>query len=242
MKRRIYEFFALVTALLMYGTVFASEGGSGYQIDAMQVIRSSWVIVLMFFLSIWIVGITIERFIYYRKNKLDSEKFMNKVKGLIVDKKFEEAESFVKTQPGPVARVIAEGMESRALPREELAKLMEAKQMEEKVNLERYLGILGTLGNTSPFIGLLGTVLGIIKAFRDLAGSAGGGPEVVMVGIAEALIATAAGLGVAIPAVIIFNYYTKKVKNIAVEMDAQTRKFLVILANYAEGGYAGRRK
>jgi len=227
----------------MSGFAFAS--GGGYSIDAMQVLRSSWVIMLMLVLSVVILWLTVERHLYYKKNKLDSEKFMNKIKGLIVDKKFEEAESFAKSQPGPVARVITEGLESRALPREELAKIMEAKQMEEKVNLDRFLGVLGTLGNTSPFIGLLGTVLGIIKAFGDLAinaASGSGGPEVVMLGIAEALIATAAGLGVAIPAVIIFNYYTKKVKNIVVEMDAQTRKFLVILANYAEGGYAGRRK
>jgi biopolymer transport protein ExbB len=118
---------------------------------------------------------------------------------------------------------------------------MEASQAEQKVNLSRYLNILGTLGNTAPFIGLLGTVLGIIKAFKDLAGSAGAGPEVVMVGIAEALIATAAGLGVAIPAVIIFNYFTDRVKNICVEMDTVSKKVLVILANYGEGAHARRK-
>ena len=83
--------------------------------------------------------------------------------------------------------------------------------------------------------------MGIIKAFKDLASSAGGGPEVVMVGIAEALIATAAGLAVAIPSVIMFNLFMKRVKIISVEMDAVSKKLLVLLANYGEGA-SGRKR
>lgn len=195
---------------------------SGYAIDYMQVLRSSWVIVLMIFLSILVIGVTIERWFYFLRTKLDSDIFMDKIKNYIVDGDYDEAISFCKKSKGTIPIVVRAGLENRELPREEIDKIMEAVRMEQRVNLERYLGILGTLGNTAPFIGLLGTVLGIIKAFKDLASSAGGGPEVVMVGIAEALIATAAGLGVAIPAVILFNYFMKKVKNISVEMDAVT--------------------
>jgi|GEM_PF-269369 len=82
----------------------------------------------------------------------------------------------------------------------------------ERRALDKNLVILSTLGNNTPFIGLLGTVLGIMKSFRDLA-SSGGGPEVVMKGISEALIATAMGLGVAIPVVIAFNALATAVKN-----------------------------
>ncbi|HRQ44813.1 MAG TPA: MotA/TolQ/ExbB proton channel family protein [Candidatus Goldiibacteriota bacterium] len=244
MKRSLSFVMALLFTALFAGVLFAAEAGEagGYQIDAMQVLRSSWVIILMLVLSIVVVGVTIERALYFQKNKLDSDKFMAKIKGYIVDKKFEEAEEFCKNTKGNVPKVILEGLENRFLPREEVSKLMEVAHMEQKINMERYLGVLGTLGNISPFIGLLGTVLGIIKAFKDLASSAGGGPEVVMVGIAEALIATAAGLGVAIPAVVMFNIYTKRVKNIAVEMEAMAKKMLVLLANYAEGSNAGRRK
>jgi biopolymer transport protein ExbB/TolQ len=120
---------------------------------------------------------------------------------------------------------------------------MESIRQEERIKLERYLGVLGTLGSITPFIGLLGTVLGIIKAFRDLASSAGAGPEVVMVGIAEALVATAVGLGVAIPSVVVFNTYMRRVKNIAVEMEAVARRFIILLANYGEGSaHAGRKR
>jgi len=216
--------------------------GEGYAVDYIQVLRSSWVIVLMIFLSILVVGVSIERWLYFAKTKLDSEKFLAKLKSYIVDGKYKDAIEFCKNSKGTIPVVIKEGLEERKLPREEVAKLMEASQQEQKVNLQRYLGILGTLGNTSPFIGLLGTVLGIIKAFKDLAGSAGGGPEVVMVGIAEALIATAAGLGVAIPAVILYNYFSGKVKNIMVEMTTVVNKVLVLMANYGEGSHASRRR
>jgi biopolymer transport protein ExbB len=214
---------------------------SGYAVDYMQVLRSSWVIVLMIFLSILVIGVTIERWFYFLRTKLDSDIFMDKIKNYIVDGNYEEAINFCKKSKGTIPVVVRAGLENRELPRDEIDKIMEAVRMEQRVNLERYLGILGTLGNTAPFIGLLGTVLGIIKAFRDLASSAGAGPEVVMVGIAEALIATATGLSVAIPAVILFNYFMKKVKNISVEMDAVSKKLLILMANYGEGGHGRKR-
>jgi biopolymer transport protein ExbB len=214
---------------------------SGYSIDAMQVLRSSGIIVLMFVLSIVVVAVAIERFIYFLRTRLDSDKFLEKIKAFVIDGKYNEAIAYCKSSNGTIPLVIREGLEERSLPRDEVAKLMEASQAEQKVNLSRYLNILGTLGNTAPFIGLLGTVLGIIKAFKDLAGSAGGGPEVVMVGIAEALVATAAGLAVAIPAVVFFNYFSDRVKNICVEMDVVSKKVLVILANYGEGAHARRK-
>jgi biopolymer transport protein ExbB len=89
---------------------------------------------------------------------------------------------------------------------------MESMLIGERYRLDRGLVILGTLGNNAPFIGLFGTVLGIIIAFHDLARNPEGGPAVVMSGISEALVATAVGLIVAIPAVIFFNLFTRIVK------------------------------
>ena len=83
----------------------------------------------------------------------------------------------------------------------------------ERPRLDRYLNFLATVGSNAPFVGLLGTVMGIMKAFNDLAQNSAAGNEVVMLGIAHALIATAIGLFVAIPAVIGFNYYSKMVKD-----------------------------
>ncbi|MBN2401861.1 MAG: MotA/TolQ/ExbB proton channel family protein [Spirochaetes bacterium] len=95
---------------------------------------------------------------------------------------------------------------------EDLPDLMSGKIIEEKIFLEKRLTILNTLGNNAPFIGLLGTVLGVIKAFYGLGTLGSTGAEVVMRSISKALLATAAGLFIAIPVVMANNYFSKKVK------------------------------
>jgi biopolymer transport protein ExbB len=106
---------------------------------------------------------------------------------------------------------------------------MIGKRIGEKFRMESKLVILGTLGNNAPFIGLFGTVLGIIKAFHDLAMAPNPNPSVVMSGVSEALIATAVGLLVAIPAVIAYNYFQRKVKEFVTQMEAASKILLVFL-------------
>jgi biopolymer transport protein ExbB len=89
-----------------------------------------------------------------------------------------------------------------------------------RVDLERNLGVLGTLGNNAPFVGLFGTVLGIIKAFADLSRNQTGGASAVMSGISEALVATAVGLMVAIPAVVAYNFFQGRVRKALARVDA----------------------
>jgi biopolymer transport protein ExbB/biopolymer transport protein TolQ len=99
--------------------------------------------------------------------------------------------------------------------------------------LERYLGSLATLGSISPFVGLFGTVLGIIKAFEAIARTGSGGLGTVSAGIAEALVATAAGLFVAIPAVIAYNYFVGRVKLFANAMDSAASEMVDKLLDQA---------
>jgi biopolymer transport protein ExbB len=115
--------------------------------------------------------------------------------------------------------------------------MMASRKVAERLRFERYLMILGTMGNNAPFFGLFGTVLGIIKAFHDLgqAGSNAAGATTVMSGISEALVATAMGLLVAIPAVIAYNYFNKKVKEFAANAETIER---IILA-HLKGGTRG---
>jgi biopolymer transport protein ExbB len=96
---------------------------------------------------------------------------------------------------------------------------MAGAKARERHRLERNLAFLGTLGSNAPFIGLFGTVIGIIKAFHDLAKNQAGGVTVVMAGISEALVATAVGLLVAIPAVVAFNYFNRRVRTKMTEVD-----------------------
>jgi biopolymer transport protein ExbB len=108
---------------------------------------------------------------------------------------------------------------AHAVGEDALLGAMDGAAARERMRLERNLAFLATLGSNAPFIGLFGTVLGIIKAFHDLAGNQAGGPSVVMAGISEALVATAVGLIVAIPAVVAFNYFNRRVRARMVEVD-----------------------
>ncbi len=102
--------------------------------------------------------------------------------------------------------------------------LMAGKILEEKIELEKRLTILNTLGNNAPFIGLLGTVLGVIKAFHGLGTLGSSGADVVMRSISKALLATAAGLFIAIPVVMANNYFSKKVKTIIQRLEILSRE------------------
>ena len=111
------------------------------------------------------------------------------------------------------------------------ADLMSGKIIEEKIILEKRLTILNTLGNNAPFIGLLGTVLGVIKAFHGLGTLGSTGAEVVMRSISQALLATAAGLFIAIPVVMANNYFSRKIKTIIQQLEILLREFSAILHN-----------
>ncbi|HAH31673.1 MAG TPA: flagellar motor protein MotA [Elusimicrobia bacterium] len=137
-----------------------------------------------------------------------------------------------ETEGNPILSLMYVAIKNSHLPKEHLSEILRAFQLRQRMLFERSLGVLGTLGNTAPFIGLLGTVMGIIQAFRDLAGpqAQANGATVVATGIAEALIATAAGLFVAIPAVVAYNYYLKKAKYLGMEMEAVATDMLVLLS------------
>ena len=125
--------------------------------------------------------------------------------------------------------MVRSGLQNAKLGTKGLTELMEATAMKEKLKLEEYLNILGTMGNIAPFIGLLGTVVGIIRAFQNLAASGSGGPSVVAAGIAEALITTAAGLVVAIPSVVAYNYFLRRIGTIMLEIEAAMKLVNVYL-------------
>ncbi len=100
-----------------------------------------------------------------------------------------------------------------------IANAMEREITVETIKLERFIGIVGSIGGTAVYIGLLGTVMGIMRAFSDISKAGSGGMDVVTVGIAEALVCTAAGLLVAIPAVLSYNWFTRKIDNFVVDME-----------------------
>ena len=198
-------------------------------IDFLEIFKSSFTLVILLLCSVLAVTAFIERWWYIRKCSIDTSKFMEKIELFIEKNAYDEAITHCDKNPVPISNVIRVGIINRKKDKADIGELMESKKMEERVKMDSWLGILGTLGNASPFIGLFGTVVGIIKAFQDLAKSGSGGPTIVAKGIAEALVATAGGLVVAIPCVIAYNYFQRKIKEMTVEVDVAMKRLLVYL-------------
>jgi biopolymer transport protein ExbB/TolQ len=198
-------------------------------IQILQLFRGSFTLVILMFLSVLSITFALERWWYFRGASGKSDDILAAVRKQIEGGKTEGAVAWCQKHPSAVAQVVGYGLAHAGRSRKDLEELMVSKLKEERMKLERYLAILGTLGNISPFIGLFGTVVGIIKAFRDLAASGTGGPSVVAAGIAEALVATAAGLVVAIPAAILYNYFMGRLKRLTVEMEISSARLIVML-------------
>lgn len=126
--------------------------------------------------------------------------------------------AFVGSRTTPHRRLIAEGLKHLAKPVEALGALLDEETKGLRWEAEHRLAALGTIANVAPFIGLFGTVIGVIRAFQAIAIKASAGPSVVASGIAEALISTAAGLFVAVPAVIAYNYFLKRSRRLSLEL------------------------
>ena len=200
-----------------------------HDVEWMSLLLSSPTLIVLLFCSIISVIFILERGLYYLLNLPNTEKFIQAIKPLIREKDITAALSYCEKQRGPMARVVYATIENSKESLESLTNLLSSLVKKEEVLLERFLGILGTLGNTAPFIGLLGTVIGIIKAFQALSAAGSGGPNVVAAGIAEALIATAAGLIVAIPAVIFYNYYVSRVRQTITDIEAAVEQVLFFI-------------
>src|SRR5258708_5329277 len=198
-------------------------------IPILPLLRESPTLIVMLFCSLLSISFALERWWYFRSAHAEPDDVLGHVRKSLETGKADVAAAYCQKNPSAVAQVVHYGLIHAGRSRRDLEELMLTKLKEERVKLERFLGVLGTLGNISPFIGLFGTVIGIIRAFRDLAASGTGGPTVVARGIAEALVATAAGLLVAIPASILYNYFTRRLRVLTVDMEIASARLLVML-------------
>lgn len=202
---------------------------------------AEWVLWLLIILSVASVAIMIERALYFNGLRIDFEELADSLRRLLVKGDFEGARKKAKGTRGVEAEVALVGLQEVERGPEAVAAAMMGAKSRIKLNLERNLAFLGTLGSNAPFIGLFGTVLGIIKAFKDLALSQGGGAQAaggiaaVMTGISEALVATAVGLLVAIPAVVAFNIFNRKVRSVAAHIDSLAHIILAEIRGETEG-------
>jgi len=202
---------------------------------------TAWVLWALGVLSIVTVGIIVERWLFLRARDCEPGALARNIRPHLIRRNFAAAAQELSKTRSVAAAVAAAGLQLAALGPAAMEKSMQSAVAIERGVLERWLTYLGTVGNNAPFIGLFGTVIGIIGAFRELGqgpvGQAAGAPgqlasQAVMSSIAEALVATAAGILVALPAVAAFNYFQRRIASLLLATDA--------LANLVIAYVAGR--
>ena len=196
------------------------------------------VVAILLLMSIWSIGIMIDRAITYSAARKQSRIFVQQVAGALKDNKLDEAISIAeRNKKSHIAKVVATGLSEFQAASAQVSdeEVIEAARrgLERSVaivhaEMKRGLSGLATIGSTAPFVGLFGTVVGIINAFKGIASSKVTGLSAVAGGISEALVTTALGLLVAVPAVWTFNYFTNRVEAFDVEMDNSSME----LVNY----------
>jgi len=179
--------------------------------------------------SIVALAIIIERFVYLRQVRLDSDLFMEKIRRVLGADRVEEALSICKNTPGPIPGLIRAGIEERGGTKEEIKEAIEEEATREMPALERYLPALGTIANISPLLGLLGTVLGMIKSTDVLATQGTANTVGLVGGISVALVTTAAGLVVAIPVLVAHNYFVHRINSLILEMEIRSTELVGLL-------------
>lgn len=182
---------------------------------ALPIFQAEWVLWLLIGLSFASVTVMIERYLFYRRHAIDVNAVRNKLADLLARGDLMSAAEFLAQYDSLETNTVLFGLRDYARGPESVEDLLKAAARKERARYEKRLGFLATIASNAPFIGLFGTVLGIIRAFKDLSDNIAEASAAVMGGIAEALIATAVGLLVAIPAVIAFNLLKLRVKEIA---------------------------
>ncbi len=223
----------LAKAHLLAFWMFQDEGSIGW--DPIHLWKQmSWVaqavVVILFIMSAWSIGVMIDRWIAFSAARKQSRQFAPVVAGALREGKLDEAIRVAeRNKKSHLAKVVTAGLqefkahgESTEIPGEQIEASKRALERAEAIvhaELKRGLGGLATIGSTAPFVGLFGTVIGILNAFKKISEQKATGLGAVAGGISEALVTTALGLFVAIPAVMMFNYFTGKVEAFDVEMD-----------------------
>ena len=181
---------------------------------------ATWVMYLLIALSAIQLALIIERAIVFSRSKA-SRSLKPRVREALGSGNLKAVALSVQSDRSLEARVVAAGVASADRGVDAADEIMHSALVEERMQLERGLSFMGTLGNNAPFLGLFGTVLGIMHAMADMSTAAGGqASRAVMAGISEALLATAVGLMVALPAVAAFNYFQRQIKTRAASAEA----------------------
>jgi len=194
-----------------------------------------WVLYLLLAASILSLAVMADRWWAFATQKGDLALLLDGLAEKLEAHDLGGATALAQASPRVEARVALEGLRNFSKGPASVEEVMTSRWLRERLKLDKRLIVLSTLGNNAPFIGLVGTVLGIIKAFNDLAASGQSGVAVVMAGISSALVATAFGILVAIPAVVANNYFASRLK----QMQANTESLSRVLLAYLKSEHRG---
>ena len=229
----------MVATLFLHAALFFQAQSTSWDLRSMWASMSTLpriVVGILFILSIYSFGVMIDRALMYSAARKQSRVFVQQVAGALKEGKLDEAIAIAeRNKKSHIAKVVATGLSEFQSASQQVtdADVIEAAKrgLERSVaivhaEMKRGLSALATIGSTAPFVGLFGTVVGIMNAFREISSQKATGLGAVAGGISEALVTTAVGLFVAIPAVMMFNYFTGKVEAFDVEMDNSSSELI----------------
>ena len=202
------------------------------------VAKGGWLMIILAACSIAALAILIERIITLKRDEINTRGFLLEVKNRLLENDLEAAVHLSQRTPGPIAAITKAGLERHNRPRIEIKEAIESAGKTAIYQLEKYLGVLATIATAAPLIGFLGTVTGMIRAFMRIETLGGNvNASVLAGGIWEALITTATGLTVGIPALIFYNYLQGRVEKFVFQMEEASVDLLDTLSG--RGGNDG---
>jgi biopolymer transport protein ExbB len=184
--------------------------------------------------SILTLAILFERLFALRRSRVIPEKFIIEVSDLVRQGRMEDAMTKCRLNDSSIARVLMAGISRHTKPHQQIKEAIEDVGRLEAANLERFLNVIGTIAGIAPLLGLLGTVTGMIKAFNVISHAGIGNPQMLAGGISEALITTAAGLVVAIPAFVFYKILRSRVDKRILRMERVSLEILDLIGQEGE--------
>ena len=212
----------------------------------MQTLATSPTFLVLILCSVVTLGVSLERAHYFFKRRGNPDATLEAALIKVRAGEYKEAAFACQHTSHPLASVAAQVFEHRNHPTAEIEEKMQIALSEQKMLLERNIGFLGTMAGAAPLIGLLGTVWGIMRAFHDMAQAGTAAPSVVAAGVSEALITTAAGLVVAVPALVLYNHFSRQMNVMLTVAENHARNIRAALvekqSHDVAGGLSGERR
>jgi len=205
------------------------SGGLVERLLSLPIFEATWVLYLLIGLSFVSVAIIVERWWFYKTHSIDAELVRAELTKRLDRGEYRQAAEFLAKFDSLETRTVRFGLRGHEKGAASVQELLEGAEAHEKERYLKRLGFLATVGANAPFIGLFGTVLGVIKAFSELGDDLGNAGSGLMTGISEALVATGVGLMVAIPAVIAYNVFVAKVNSLSANTTLLSKTLLAHL-------------